>query len=61
MITISFLSLFSHAIIIIEKSEVMPMDTEANKPVDKLTVKDYVYLVSAGVSNAVLVMLGSDY
>ena len=34
------------------------MDTEANKPVDKLTVKDYVYLVSAGVSNAVLVMLG---
>ncbi|KRM45414.1 PTS transporter subunit IIC [Lentilactobacillus parabuchneri] len=36
----------------------MPMDTEANKPVEKLTVKDYVYLVSAGVSNAVLVMLG---
>ncbi|MEE8824201.1 hypothetical protein LASUN_19120 [Lentilactobacillus sunkii] len=34
------------------------MDTEANKPADKLTVKDYVYLVSAGVSNAVLVMLG---
>lgn len=34
------------------------MDTEANKPVEKLTVKDYVYLVSAGVSNAVLVMLG---
>lgn len=46
MITISFLSFSSHAIIII-KSEVMPMDTEANKPVEKLTVKDYVYLVSA--------------
>lgn len=34
------------------------MNVSANKPVAKLSVKDYVYLVSAGVSNAVLVMLG---
>lgn len=34
------------------------MEASAEKPAEKLTVKDYVYLVSAGVSNAVLVMLG---
>lgn len=34
------------------------MDSFVDKPANKLTVKDYVYLVSAGVSNAVLVMLG---
>ncbi|EEI24626.1 hypothetical protein C5L34_000925 [Lentilactobacillus hilgardii] len=34
------------------------MDSSVDKPANKLTVKDYVYLVSAGVSNAVLVMLG---